>query len=146
MYKQVFRYDNVLGYGIIQNKKWDEVLAALGMFCSNSKLCVFFASWRAEHEWESRMVDNVCFFSFTFTTNIKVLIDDWVLLANSWVPLMDGWVPLVDGWVPLVDGGCKSWFGCVFLQYFKYPAPLQQPPPPPSLPHKSESSVVGKTS
>ena len=46
MYKQVFRYDNVLGYGIVQNKEWDEVLAALGMFCSNSKLCVLFAHYR----------------------------------------------------------------------------------------------------
>ena len=33
MYKQVFSYYNVLvGYGIVQSKKWDEVLAALGTF------------------------------------------------------------------------------------------------------------------
>ena len=45
MYKQVFSYYNVLvGYGIVQSKKWDEVLAALGTFCSNSKLFVLFCT------------------------------------------------------------------------------------------------------
>ena len=44
MYKQVFRYDNMLGYGIVQSKKWGEVLAALGTFCSNNKLYVLSSS------------------------------------------------------------------------------------------------------
>ena len=55
MYKQVFRYDNVLGYGIVQSKKWGEVLADLGAFCS-SKLYVLSAHCRLHScgRWSAR--------------------------------------------------------------------------------------------
>ena len=36
----VFRYDSALRYGIVQSKKWGEVLVVPGMFCNSSKLYV----------------------------------------------------------------------------------------------------------
>ena len=95
-------------------------------------------SWREEHEWESRMVDNVCFFSFTFTTNIIVLIDDWVLLANSWV---HSWMVGFHSWMVAASPGLGVYSSSTLNTLL-----CCSNPPAPSLPHKSESSVVGKTS